>query len=132
MPLEFVKKIQNSYPNFVFRAGKKFAFRPPKTIIFEDVPDGEALLLHELGHALLGHRDFKTEPERLKMEVAAWEKARELATEYAVEIDEELVQAELDTYRDWLHVKSRCPNCGLTRYQTPDGKYHCPRCENLD
>ena len=132
MSLEILEKIQNDYPNFVFRAGKKFAFRPPKTIIFEeDAVDGESLLLHELGHALLGHRDFKTHPERLKMEVAAWEKARELASTYGVEIDEDLIQEELDTYRDWLHTKSRCPKCGLTRYQTPDGVYHCPKCENL-
>ena len=69
--------------------------------------------------------------ERLKMEVQAWDKTRELANHYNVEYDEELVQRELDTYRDWLHQKSRCPICGLTRFQTPDSRYHCPRCENL-
>ena len=131
MDMGLISKIQADYPNFIVRAGKKFAFRPPKTIIFEDVVDGGLLLLHELGHALLGHRDFKTCPERLKMEVAAWEKAKELAAVYGVEIDEDLIQEELDTYRDWLHTKSRCPKCGLTRYQTPDGVYHCPKCENL-
>ena len=69
--------------------------------------------------------------ERLKMESEAWEKARELASRYGVEVNEDLIQDELDTYRDWLHNKSKCRACGLTRYQTPDGVYHCPRCENL-
>ena len=69
--------------------------------------------------------------ERLKMEVQAWGKARELANHYNVEYDEELVQRELDTYRDWLHQKSRCPICGLTRFQTPDSQYHCPSCETF-
>ena len=69
--------------------------------------------------------------ERLKMENEAWEKACELARHYDIEINEDLIQEELDTYRDWLHQKSRCPVCGLTRFQTPDSRYHCPRCENL-
>lgn len=86
-------------------------------------------LLHELGHALLNHRTFATDPERLKMECAAWEKARELCIAYHIYYDEEFVEAELDTYREWLHQKSRCLNCGLTRYQDRNGVYHCPECE---
>ena len=69
--------------------------------------------------------------ERLKMECEAWEKARELAVNYGVSIEEELIQTELDTYRDWLHQKSRCPKCGLTRFQTPDSIYHCPLCDQF-
>ena len=45
------------------------------------------------------------------------------------EWDEDFVQDKLDTYRDWLHAKSRCKKCGLTKYQTEDKKWHCPRCE---
>lgn len=101
-------------------------------------------LLHEVGHALLGHRDFTTDVERLKMERAAWEKAEELYRIYREKIgrktreewgwsefDQEVVEAEMDSYRDWLHQRSRCPECGLTRYQTLDQKYHCPQCEQF-
>ena len=70
--------------------------------------------------------------ERLRMENEAWEKARELARVYKIEVNEDLIQEELDTYRDWLHQKSRCPRCRLTRFQTTDGQYHCPRCENFE
>lgn len=125
-------RLEKDFPDFKFVAGKKFAFRPPRTIVIgPKEPQMELLLLHELGHATLGHRDFKTDVARLKMENEAWEKARELAQKYGVEFDEDLMQTELDTYRDWLHQKSRCPACGLTRFQTPDGQYHCPSCENF-
>ena len=87
------------------------------------------LLLHEVGHALSGCYDFRTEIGRLKIEVIAWEKAKELCETYKIAIDDELIESELDTYRDWLHQKSRCPDCGLTRFQTPDGAFHCPKCE---
>jgi len=89
------------------------------------------LLLHEVSHAILGHTTFKTDVERLRMERDAWDKARTLAVEYRVETDEDKIQDELDTYRDWLHQKSRCPKCGLTRFQTPDSRYYCPRCEQF-
>ena len=125
----FLEKIQADFPDFKFRKGKKFAFRYPKTVtIGPEEPFFELLVLHEVSHGILGHRDFGTDIERLKMESAAWEKARELAAKYEVEIDEDFIESELDTYRDWLHKKSRCPVCGLTRFQTPDGVFHCPRC----
>jgi len=127
-----VKKLKTDYPNLAFIKGERFKFRYPKTIVVDyDESNAELLLLHELGHAILGHRDFKTDVERLKMEAEAWEKAKELAERYRIDYNEEIVQAELDTYRDWLHKKSRCPKCGLTRFETSDGVYHCPRCENL-
>lgn len=126
-----IKKITNDYPSLHFVDGKKYAFRPSSTIVIgPKEPFAELLLLHEVGHAICKHREFKMDVERLKMEVEAWEKARELAPIYNVEINDEMIQLQLDTYRDWLHQKSRCPKCGLTRFQTPNGLYHCPLCEN--
>ncbi|MBR3055765.1 TFIIB-type zinc finger domain-containing protein [Candidatus Saccharibacteria bacterium] len=128
----FIEKLRSDYPEFLFDYGRKFAFRPPRTIVLgPPEPFWGLLTLHEVSHAILGHRTFEMDVERLRMEAAAWEKARELADLYEVEVDEEVIQRELDTYRDWLHQKSRCPECGLTRFQTPDGQYHCPRCENF-
>ena len=128
-----IQKIEADYPDFRLISGAKFAFRPPKTIVVGPAEPGDALLLlHELGHAVLLHRDFRLHVKRLKMEAEAWAKARELAAKYGVKWDANLAEEQLDTYRDWLHNKSRCRECGLTRYQTPDGVYHCPRCENLE
>ena len=130
--IRFLGQVLVRHPELRFVVGRKFAFRPPRTVVIGPYePKWRLLLLHEVGHALCGHRDFKIDVSRLKMEVEAWEKARELAPKYKVVIDEELIQSELDTYRDWLHKKSRCPHCGLTRFQTPDSQYHCPLCEKL-
>ena len=132
MDATFLEKLRSDYPQFVFSRGKRFSFVPPKHIyIGPDEPGDKLLLLHELGHALSEHRNFTTEAKRLKMEREAWEKARELAEKYGVYFDENLVEGELDSYRDWLHKKSCCPICGLTMYQSTDGGFHCPRCENL-
>ncbi|MBR3263761.1 hypothetical protein IKF94_00780 [Candidatus Saccharibacteria bacterium] len=127
----FLEKIRGDYPKVRFVLGDRFSFRPPKTVVFCDNPDDTAplLLLHELGHFLTGCFDFTTEVERLKIEVMAWEKARELAPLYGVFIDEDLIESELDSYRDFLHQKSRCPSCGLTRFQTPDKIWYCPKCD---
>lgn len=129
MAATFLARIKSDYPKLRFVQGRKFAFRPPRTIVLPCDNPEPLLLLHEVGHALSLHQDFKTEVGRLKIEVEAWEKAKELCNKYGVYIDEELIESELDTYRDWLHQKSRCPICGLTRFQTPDGVFHCPKCE---
>ena len=131
MDATFLAKLKSDYPEIRFLERARFTFRPPRTVVYpaEDGEFDSLLILHEMGHALSRHRFFKTEIERLKMEVEAWEKARELCDIYEVQVDEDLIQGELDTYRDFLHQKSRCPECGLTRFQTPDGAFHCPRCD---
>lgn len=136
----FLEKVSQDFVQLKFKVGKKFAFRPPRTIFYtlnnnlsstkvageNEYKIYRLRLLHEVGHALLEHRDYGLDLERVKMECAAWEKARELCRKYKVEFDEEFMETELDTYRDWLHQRSKCPICGLTRYQTSDGVYHCP------
>ena len=129
---KFIQQLRSDFPKFKFIKGNKFAFRPPKTVVLgPSEPFWELLALHEVSHAILKHKTFRMDVERLRMENEAWEKARELASRYAIEVNEDIIQDELDTYRDWLHNKSKCRSCGLTRYQTPDGAYHCPRCENF-
>lgn len=131
--IDFLLAVIQDHPEFRFKVGKKFAFRTPRTItVGPSEPFSELLFLHEVSHALCKHKSFRMDVDRLKMENEAWDKARELAKKYGLTMDEEMIQEELDTYRDWLHQKSRCPRCNLTRYQTPDGIYHCPRCEMLE
>ncbi|MBR3180108.1 hypothetical protein IKF57_01060 [Candidatus Saccharibacteria bacterium] len=129
--LKLTNQLQSDYPDFVFNHGKKFAWRAPRTIIIgPPEPHSELLLLHELAHALLKHQNYHLDIDRLKMESAAWAKAKTLCQKYHIPWDEDVAEQELDTYRDWLHQKSRCPVCGLTRFQTTSG-YHCPRCEEF-
>lgn len=123
-------KIKADFPHLNLKDGARFSFKPPKTVIIgPEQPNSSLLLLHEVGHALLGHNNFDTDVERLKIERAAWDKAAELCQKYQIEYDEDFVEDQLDSYRNWLHQKSKCPKCGLTRFQTKDKKYHCPRCD---
>lgn len=129
---DFFVQLMSDFPKLKFVFGNKFSFRPPRTIVIgPSEPFVRLLTLHEVGHAICGHRRFRMDVERLKMENQAWDEARKLAISYGVAVDENLIQGELDTYRDWLHQKSRCPKCGLTRFQTPDSRYHCPRCDEF-
>ncbi len=148
---EFVERMRGEFLELRFREGRKFMYRPVRTVVFERREGGGSAinagregeswdennlklqLLHEIGHALSGHRTFKLDLERLKMEREAWEKAKILCEKYGevcgVRYDEEFVEAEMDTYREWLHRRSLCRKCGLTRYQTEQGQYFCPWCD---
>ena len=122
--------IFSAFPNFSYKNGKKYTYIPPKTIVLgPPEPHSELLLLHEVSHAILKHKCFKTDAERLRIETAAWDKARELAKDLKIPFSSDFAEQNLDSYRDWLHKKSLCKKCHLTRFQTPDGKYHCPRCD---
>lgn len=127
--LEFLTKLSADYPDLIFRHGKKFTFRPPNTIILgQPCPNYALLTLHELGHAVLKHKDYKLDVERLKIEAAAWKEAKSLSKKYHIKWDKDFAEDQLDTYRDWLHQKSLCKTCQLTRYQSSSGVYHCPGC----
>lgn len=130
-PTNFLEKVKTKYPIYHFHFGKKFSFRPPKSIYLGSPNDSnfEMLTLHELAHAELGHFSYKTDIERIKMEVSAWETTKKLCQEFNIPFNSSLSEEELDSYRNWLHQKSLCKKCKLTRYQTPDGTYHCPHCD---
>jgi lipopolysaccharide biosynthesis regulator YciM len=86
------------------------------------------LLIHELAHALLNHKNYRRDIELIEMETAAWHEAKQYGEKYNVEIKEDVIQDHLDTYRDWLHARSSCPNCLATGYQTKHLTYECPAC----
>ncbi len=85
-------------------------------------------MLHELGHALLGHTSYKRDIELIVMEREAWEQARSIGNRFGHPVTDEIIEDALDTYRDWLHRRSLCPNCAMTGIQTDNYTYHCPTC----
>ena len=138
----FLLELKAEFPCFSWHLGNRFKYRPPKTIIIDKnmaipFPYFAILTLHELGHALSGHKYYKTHIERLRIESEAWQRAKiEIKNhknwqKLGIKYDEDFAETELDSYRDWLHQKSKCKKCGLTRYQTTDGIYHCPNCDDL-
>jgi hypothetical protein len=86
-------------------------------------------LLHELGHALLQHKDYTHDIELLQLEVTAWEQAAALASRYDLKLDDDYVQDCLDTYRDWLHLRATCPTCYGRSLQSDRNHYHCFNCQ---
>lgn len=128
--LAFLNSLVASFPELSFKPGKKFLFRPKKTVFYaEENKNFPLLLLHETAHALLGHFSFSTELERLTIERDAWEKTRSLCADFALPFDEEFAEANLDTYRDWLHQKTLCKTCGLTCLEVDSESLYCPFCQ---
>ncbi len=131
-----LSSIRADYPQLRFAIGKTFCWSPdesPAGQIFykQDAAGPTAVfsLLHETGHALLAHRRYKLDFELLEMEVAAWERAKLLAGQYGISIDNGHVEDCLDSYRDWLYRRSICPSCTAKALQMDDiPEYRCHNC----
>lgn len=123
-----VQQLQRDYPNLTFRPANCAHWSANEQTIYYN--DDDLQTLHELGHALLNHRSYSQDITLLQMERAAWEKAQQLAPRYSLVIDDNTIEDALDSYRDWLHQRSKCPQCGQTGIQSAsDLSYHCPNCQ---
>ncbi len=126
-----IPHLKADYPQFTFHPSDAFLWSPSEQTIHYVADElGAEFVLHELSHGLLGHADYSRDVELLAMERAAWDKAVEIGTHYALVIDSELIQSTLDTYRDWLHARSTCPNCRATGQQVKKRLYSCPACQH--
>lgn len=126
-----ISKLKADYPSLRFVPADYFRWAPEdQTIYYAPLgePRDEATLLHELGHALAGHTDFFHDIELIKMEREAWVKATAIAPTYEVVIEETVAEEALDSYRDWLHARSRCPNCEQAGVQESENTYQCLIC----
>lgn len=129
---ELVLKLQQYYPDITFVEGTVFHWSPQNKqvhYISSNEPQGIWSLLHESGHALLGHTSYTSDMQLLKKEVAAWQKAKEIGSQFAVEISEDHVQDCLDSYREWMHKRSTCPTCQLKGFQESSETYKCLNCK---
>ena len=126
-----IHKLQQDYPQLQFIAGSPSSWSLAKQQVTYD-PDeenGAWTLLHELGHARLQHDSYESDALLLQKETAAWEQAVNVASHYGEKINDEYIQLCLDTYRDWLHRRSTCPDCGNHGLQAAQELYSCPNCE---
>lgn len=130
---KLIAKLRADFPALRFTPGQQFCWSPETSEIFynaaADSQKSLWSLLHETGHALLEHQTYKADFELLRLEVAAWERARELASEVGITIDEDHIEDCLDTYRDWLYKRSICPSCTTKCLQQDDyTHYRCFNC----
>ncbi|MDN5276032.1 MAG: hypothetical protein JWN33_681 [Candidatus Saccharibacteria bacterium] len=125
-----VAKLQTSYPHVQFVAGNSFCWSSDGSQVtyLADHDDAALLLLHELAHGLLEHAQYDRDIHLLQMERMAWDEARTLATLFDVAYDEEIRESALDSYRQWLHDRSSCPDCTTNGLQTEKTTYTCLAC----
>lgn len=127
-------RIAADYPDLQFIESAHFAWHAGRRHVAyqkagKNTQHSMWALLHELGHALLGHKDYIHDIELLQLEVAAWDKARQLAEHYGVATSEDYIQDCLDTYRDWLHLRATCPACYGRALQSSARSYRCFNCQ---
>lgn len=131
--IDLVDKLRQAYPTLQFVASGTFRWQPNGKCIHYD-PDQIAYtpesLLHELGHALLGHNDYRSDMDLLCKERDAWNMAYQLAKGYSVIVNEDHVEDCLDTYRDWLFKRSACPSCAMQGLQKTPREYTCLNCRH--
>jgi hypothetical protein len=92
-------KLTERYPHLQLCSGERFYWSPKTKQVF--YKDSSTLvycwkLLHEVGHALLEHQTYNSDLELLALEVAAWEKAQELAQDFKLTINADYIQDCLD------------------------------------
>lgn len=123
-------KLQTDFPHLRFIPGSEFRWSPEEQGVFYD-PDSTDLasLLHEVSHGVLQHSAYSRDVELLSLERQAWEYAmRTLSSAYNVAITVEEIERALDTYRDWLHARSSCPQCNATGIEKKKSHYMCVAC----
>lgn len=128
-----INKLSKDFPEFKFKPGSEFWWSAKKNTVFYN-PEAELCLeycLHELSHAILGHRGYIYDIDLVKLERDAWSYAKSnLENRFNINLDEEIIQDNLDTYREWLHSRSKCPNCDSTGIETRLQRYKCIACDN--
>ncbi len=133
---KLTKYLQTNDYQVKFKAGHQFYWSPEtKEIVYDQNYLNEKSdwsLLHETGHALLNHNFYKNDFHLLSLEVTAWEKAKEIANDLKIIIDQNHIEDCLDTYRDWLDKRSTCPVCNVrSLQQTNFINYHCFNCHSV-
>lgn len=132
-PRSLLSRLRKDFPTISFDRSNHFSWHAGNQQITYRADslardEGSWALLHELGHAQLEHADFESDIELLQIEAAAWQKAQSLAQQYNTQIDDEYIQESLDSYRDWLHVRSTCPSCQNRSLQLSRHSYRCHNC----
>lgn len=120
-------RLAGDYPQFKFIPSNRARWSSiEQTIYYTNSPVD---LLHELGHAVLNHDHYQQDIELIQIELDAWNKARELAGQYGIVINDKDIEESLDSYRDWLYQRSMCPICGQNGIQSRASlTYYCINC----
>jgi hypothetical protein len=125
-----VTRLQQDFPKARFQKADDSRWSPEEQTVYykENASHSDWSLLHETGHMVCDHQTYESDIDLLQMEVAAWERAKQLAATCGLHIDQEYIEKCLDSYRDWLHKRSRCPECAQAGVERAAGSYRCINC----
>jgi predicted RNA-binding Zn-ribbon protein involved in translation (DUF1610 family) len=124
-----INKLIADFPAYQFISDDNFHWSPQNKTIYYIPLGEESVLLHEIAHAILGHTEYRRDIQLIEMERDAWNYAQHtLGINYKIPIKQEIIDATLDTYRDWLHARSTCPSCNAIGIQTKKQHYKCVSC----
>lgn len=125
-----LSQLRRDFPTLRFEKSDDFKWSSSqKTVFYADInPKNQVVLLHETAHGVLEHSGYAYDIDLLKLERDAWEKAKDIGQKYKISIDDNTVEEALDSYRDWLHARSLCPNCRQNGLQTGAAIYSCVIC----
>lgn len=132
-PAKILELLKEDISGVRFREGSSFRWSPKDKIVYYrrellNSDEGTWALIHEAGHAKLGHATYGSDFELLQMESGAWQEAVRIGDAMGIVIDVGHIEDCLDTYRDWLHKRSKCPLCGSTSLQANSTRYRCHNC----
>lgn len=136
MPKSILPSLQTiieDFSQFSFHLSDDFYYSAREDCIYYnpaylDDEAGVFQLLHEIGHALSGHHHFESGIELLRMETEAWNREQKIAANYQLVIPDAIVEHCIDSYRDWLHMRSQCPRCQNISIETSSSHYRCFNC----
>jgi Zn finger protein HypA/HybF involved in hydrogenase expression len=124
--------VKSTFPALNIETGDDFRWSPTEQTVYTGPLRNERdliTLLHEIGHAQAGHNGYNKDVELLTLEREAWTIARDdIAPKFDIVVSEELIEEALDSYRDWLHARSRCPECEQNGIQQTLDVYTCLLC----
>lgn len=128
-----IDQIISDFPDLVFKSADMFYWSARTRTVYYDPgviekPRGIWQLLHEIAHATLNHQRFDSSVALLRMETEAWTTAKELSKIYNVAIQQSHIERCIDTYRDWLYLRSSCPSCKAIATEYKPCTFRCFNC----
>jgi hypothetical protein len=126
-------ELLDQFPDLTFISGDYFMWSPAEVAVMYDeerlsTNNGKLALLHEIGHAKLGHKMYKYDIELLTIESEAWDFVRSVANLYDVFLDEEHIASCIDSYDHWLSKRATCPTCDTFSLQRGRDHFSCFLC----
>ena len=124
-------QIAKEFPAFSFEDSDDFSWDPTTSIIYYDSSDSQASqrLLHELAHGVLNHQSYERDIDLVALERDAWQYTKlTLGPNYDVTVSPDTIHDDMETYRDWMHIRSLCPKCESNGIETKKLQYTCVNC----